>query len=665
MARRSTARSSPRREAFAALGDAERDVDAVADLLLSDADRCARVEAARERKAAEQRALEKLAATRDELAARRGAAQAGWAALWERAGVAPRAPRAMTAWLERVGDLSRRRARLAEQALEREALAQKLGGQRDALTRLIEDIGAAADAALPIEALYKHARASVDLLQAGWTEARAGIALRDKALDALARAKESRARIEQESERLLAAWPNALAAIGLAGRPDESPAQAEAALTVWRGVPLQKSKFEDEEHRIATMRDDISAFEKQVAELVALAAPGLRERPSREALDVLSGRLAEARRAHEQRETLRKNAQKRASAGAKLAQRRIGAHERLGAARAKLGLDESAPLAPGFDRLQRRSSLVDDLAELARNLAESADGHDEDALRREQADLEFDLLPGEIERLKIARQQIVDDIATAQTNLHEASRARETLAAGRDAASAAQNKAEAGAALIDVASRWLARASAARLAAKAIERHRAAVQDPLLTRASALFAIATDGAFKALGADYDNDDTPMLVGLRENERPRAGRRHERGRARPAVSVAAPRLAGAARGGTLAFHRRRSPGQFRRDQNRPRARASRGIWPRAAGDRLHPPPSCRPHRQRIAGRERGCDRVVRRGAILAPPRFGRRSNAPPSLKSSLPAPHPARLSAPAVMKTLDAQRFLGLPRLRAE
>ena len=434
---------SPRRAAFAALGDAERDVDAVADLLLSDADRCARVEAARERKAAEQRALEKLAATRDELAARRGAAQAGWAALWERAGVAPRAPRAMTAWLERVGDLSRRRARLAEQALEREALAQKLGGQRDALTRLIEDIGAAADAALPIEALYKHARASVDLLQAGWTEARAGIALRDKALDALARAKESRARIEQESERLLAAWPNALAAIGLAGRPDESPAQAEAALTVWRGVPLQKSKFEDEEHRIATMRDDISAFEKQVAELVALAAPGLRERPSREALDVLSGRLADARRAHEQRETLRKNAQKRASAGAKLAQRRIGAHERLGAARAKLGLDKSTPLAPGFDRLQRRSSLVDDLAELARNLAESADGHDEDALRREQADLEFDLLPGEIERLKIARQQIVDDIATAQTNLHEASRARETLAAGRDAASAAQNKAEA------------------------------------------------------------------------------------------------------------------------------------------------------------------------------------------------------------------------------
>ena len=305
-----------------------------------------------------------------------------------------------------------------------------------------------------------------------------------------------------------------MAAIGLAGEP--TPAQAEAALAVWQAVPLHKQTLEYERHRIAAMQDRIAGFETQVAELVALAAPDLRERRSREALDILSRRLAEARRAHEQRETLRKNAQKRASAGAKLAQRRIFAHERLSAARAKLNLDETAPLAPAFDRLQRRSSLVEDLGAITRDLAESGDGHDEDALRGEQSDLDFDVLPGEIERLTIARQQIVNDIATAQTNLHEATRAREALAAGRDAASAAQDKTEAGAALIDVATRWLARASAARLAGLAIERHRAAVQDPLLTRASALFAIATDGAFGALGADYDDEDTPTLVGLREN-----------------------------------------------------------------------------------------------------------------------------------------------------
>jgi len=42
------------------------------------------------------------------------------------------------------------------------------------------------------------------------------------------------------------------------------------------------------------------------------------------------------------------------------------------------------------------------------------------------------------------------------------------------------------------------------------------VQDPLLTRASALFAIATNGAFERLSADYDESDAPMLVGQRGN-----------------------------------------------------------------------------------------------------------------------------------------------------
>jgi uncharacterized protein YhaN len=503
----------PRREAFAALGVAERDVDAAADLLLSDAERAALFEAARERRAKEQRALEKLAGLSDERASRRRAAQVEWATLWERAGVAAKTPRAMASWLERVGDILRRRARLAEQGVERDALAQKLEAQRAALVLFVED---AAAAALPIEALYKQARAGLDRLQAGWSEASRGDALRGKAAEALARLQESRARLTQESERLLAAWPNALAAIGLSGRPGDGPAQAEAALAVWRGVPLQKSKFEDEEHRIATMQDDIAGFETQVAELVALAAPDLSERPPREALDELSRRLAASRSAFEQRETLRKNAHKRASVRAKLVQKRIFAHERLSAARTKLSLDETAPFAPAFERLQRRFGLVDDLAALARDLAESGDGHGEDALRGEQTDLDFDLLPGEIERLKISAKQIVNDIATAETALHEASRARDAQAAGRDASSAAQGKAEAGAALIDVVSRWLARASAARLAAMAIERHRAAVQDPLLTRASTLFAIATDGAFASLGADYDDEDTPTLVGLREN-----------------------------------------------------------------------------------------------------------------------------------------------------
>ena len=333
-----------RRKIFMGLGVANRQVDATTDGLLDGAERAARFEAARERRVKEQRAYERLADLHDQILARRGVAWTEWRELWAGVGLKPEAPQLMAAWLKNVNDILQRRARLAEQGLEHDALAQKLGAQRAALMRLVEDMGVDANVALPIEALYKYARAALDRLQAGWTETHAKIALKDKVAEVFARAKESHAQIVRENEGLHDAWPGALIAIGLAG--ELTPGQAEAALAVWKSVPLHKQKLSIERDRIEKMQVRISAFEKQVAELVALAAPDLRERPSREALDILSGRLAEARRAHERRETLRKDAQKRALAGAKLQQRRAGGHERLAAARTTLGLDESAPLPP-------------------------------------------------------------------------------------------------------------------------------------------------------------------------------------------------------------------------------------------------------------------------------------------------------------------------------
>ena len=90
------------------------------------------------------------------------------------------------------------------------------------------------------------------------------------------------------------------------------------------------------------------------------------------------------------------------------------------------------------------------------------------------------------------------------------------MARGRDGAGAARERAEAEAELVAIAERWVVRAAAVRLAARAIERHRAAVQDPLVARAGQFFALATAAAFSGLGIDFDDQDDPVLVGLRQN-----------------------------------------------------------------------------------------------------------------------------------------------------
>ncbi len=69
---------------------------------------------------------------------------------------------------------------------------------------------------------------------------------------------------------------------------------------------------------------------------------------------------------------------------------------------------------------------------------------------------------------------------------------------------------------MSIAEGWLLRATASRLATRAIERYRAKVQDPLVARAGVLFAAATNDAFAGLAVDYADNDQPMLVAQRRD-----------------------------------------------------------------------------------------------------------------------------------------------------
>ena len=51
---------------------------------------------------------------------------------------------------------------------------------------------------------------------------------------------------------------------------------------------------------------------------------------------------------------------------------------------------------------------------------------------------------------------------------------------------------------------------------EALERHRATRQDPLMGRASALFAALTGGAFSGVGQSYGEDGVEALFGKRAN-----------------------------------------------------------------------------------------------------------------------------------------------------
>ncbi|SFK10635.1 YhaN family protein [Methylocapsa palsarum] len=496
------------------LDKAIKTADGSADLLLSDTERATLLEAANHHLREASAECERINRDQEIAARRRDEAGAAWRGLWAKCGLAPKSPALMTRWRERAADLLDHRRRFEEQSVETEALSVKLASRREALAPLLADLGLDPLSDLPVELLHREACAAIERIQSVWTGHREREVARLKAITDRDRAQAVLADRELALRRLRADWPKAAAAIGLA--TGATPREAEAALAVWRDVPVHRGSFERESRSVEGIERDLQGFAQEVTALAGRAGSALAGGSPPHTLAELTRGLAATRAAGHERDALGKAAAERALQRRDYNERR----ERLGAvvrdARRQSRLPDEADIAPALARLDERAALDIQLSDHNRDLSESSDGQNEAALRCEQEGVDWDALAAEIERFEMMDRQLIADMNEAATRLHDAKRTYETLALGRDAEGAARERAEAGAALVAIAERWLVKAAAARLAARAIELHRSSVEEPLVTRASHLFNVATNSAFKGLAASYDEADQPVLVGIRMN-----------------------------------------------------------------------------------------------------------------------------------------------------
>jgi uncharacterized protein YhaN len=307
-----------------------------------------------------------------------------------------------------------------------------------------------------------------------------------------------------------------MAVIGLP--PDATPAQAEAALQVWQDVALPKASYEREGRSVDSIKADIDAFDGDVLAVADRTMRHLKGETAQQTLVQLRDALAAMRSANETCNRLREACATRAvSRRAREAQRAAlsatldGASASLGAV---LGEAGAAALADTIARASERERLETERAAERRDLAVIADGRDEANLRAEQTGIDLDSLPADIARETVRQDELMKDITAAAAARHHKQTELDALLKGRNAAALTAERAQANAELLSIAERWLLRSAAVRLAGRAIERHRATLQDPLIARAGGLFATATAGAFGGLAIDYGDDDQPVLVARR-------------------------------------------------------------------------------------------------------------------------------------------------------
>ena len=296
----------------------------------------------------------------------------------------------MARWRERAGALLARRAETARRRAEIAALESGLTQAQAALAQALAERGLTA--APSFELGYREARAHLEAMRKAWMQSREiGIA-RDRADKDAAEAEAALTREAQALEAIVAGWPEAMAGLRLAA--GASMVEAEAALEVWRNVALPRQNMTQEARRIDGIERDLASFESGVAAVAAAAAPALAGGATDEALAQLTATLAEARRAADARASLDRSIAQRAVRKRGLQARREGLHPRLAEASARLAAADAAALALALERLQQRRGLEAERAALRRDLSEIADGLDEAALRAEQAELDFALLPG-------------------------------------------------------------------------------------------------------------------------------------------------------------------------------------------------------------------------------------------------------------------------------
>lgn len=487
-------------------------IDDITDRLLAGAERTTRLEDAQRRMADCRRERDREVAAREDLQRRLAERGEQWRAAWRPAGLSPRGAAEMQRWRDRFDDIAARLDKCDLQRVAIDAAAASLDACRQAVAAFLVSVGRTPDQALPAGVLYREAKGRFDQLLAAWSDAKARAATKRRLERDLAEASEARQRTQGRLKALQQQWAPAMTAIGRAA--DATPADAEAALAVWSSVAVPKASFEREERSVSTISDDLANFERDVATLLDRTAPDLRDLEAQDALSRISARLAEARQASDARERLRAGVAKRLNDRNTQAARLTVAIAALDEARRVTGAADVAALAEPVARLSARQALDAERAAVQRHLLDIADGLDEPALRAEREGLDLDALPAGIEREKLRQDQLLKDIAAASAAHHQQTRELEALTRGRNAAAAAARRAEAGAEMLAIAEDWLLQSAAAHLARRAIELHRAKVQDPMIARASELFTMATADAFAGLGIDYGHDDQPVLVARR-------------------------------------------------------------------------------------------------------------------------------------------------------
>lgn len=335
-------------------------------------------------------------------------------------------------------------------------------------------------------------------------------AMTEQVNDQLRRKRENLAALQGAQAEWLTEWRSALRETGL--QDDVSPERANEIVNEWsaaRGIlggikstRKRLSQFEDDERELIALLEAVAAR-------IAFALPA----DAVAAAKMLDERLDEARKTETRKTSLEPQlAQRTADRDAKV--RTLTATEILLASLcAEAATDEAAVLAVA-GRHEQLLTATAERAQIVATMLRAGDARPIDVLRAEWDGRDLDGIRAEIDQIRRDLERIGETTEAGYANLQD--RRRDLSAFESDAGMNAlvAERERAAAEMRQVIDRYMEVTLARALLDAAVGRLRNEQQNPLLSRAGALFALTTRGAFSGIGADVDEKGVPVVIGKR-------------------------------------------------------------------------------------------------------------------------------------------------------
>lgn len=486
------------------------EADHIADRALAEAERLATLELLGRQRAEAQVAVETFTAERAGLERRKVSMEEAWLETWRAAvdrfadlGMLKGAVEewqticAQAAAIEVVDQqYERLQSDLAPRLCQLAAAEQRLGFVPGASKSLVDRVEAT------IRAIRAHEAAYADFR-------RDDAAIRDLAL----RIAQIEAALRDRQEALAiwrAEWTGVLGPLGLEG--EVSPERGNEVATLWATAAGVLDTLSLTRTRLRRMDEDEAQLKRQIDHLAPLLDDPL-PTDAVAAAEMLRDRFEAAKKIAIERDSLSAQLPMLTSDKTVKDKMRIAAEDAVEALCREAGCDLAMLLSVAA-HCEDRGRMVEQRRNLMDAITAAGDGLPIDELKNQWNDRDLDAIEAELTDVEMETSSLAKQIEDAASKLQDLGRTVAAFSAsgGINAAVAARESAATD--IQESLRRYVVRILAHDLLSAAMDRVRTEQQDPLVLRASELFAAVTRNAFAAIETDMDGRGEPFVVGRR-------------------------------------------------------------------------------------------------------------------------------------------------------